>query len=376
MSRKYITEQIVENFIFPNRDQPEYGMEIVHNINNNSVSGEVLSFSATTISSSSLTFDLDYRWTKNSAEPFIRNSNELSILSVHMSLPSSLDYKPWIVVDDVSIGSINVGTYVGGSTFTVVPSQFGIASFENGLYYFEVRFIGHRAIYPVCISYQIGEEPTPTPTETPFGPTVEPTPTPTGPTPEPTITPTPAIECLIYTVSTTSGSGQSYSYIACDGTPSGGVIGGASGYDADTFCAQVDTVELVGAELTLTPGDSCFDGPIEATAGGSMEPCIGGTIDDYMSAGVFLDNPVTVDTEFYVSVWYKEIGNTCSFPDITTGASSQSFTVTVLAGESSGDVDACTAGTFFVDGANICGACITGTDNVIDSITFTNPGGC
>ena len=63
--------------------------------------------------------------------------------------------------------------------------------------------------------------------------------------------------CTEYTVGTTSGSGQSYSYIACDGTPSGGTIGGAAGYDADTFCAQTGTVTLLGAELTLVTNSAC-----------------------------------------------------------------------------------------------------------------------
>jgi hypothetical protein len=115
---------------------------------------------------------------------------------------------------------------------------------------------------------------------------------------------------------------------------------------------------------------------IEAQAYGSMEPCIGGTIDDYMGASVTLNNPVTVDTNFDVTVWYKDLGNNCNFPNITTGANGQSFTVTVLAGETNGFIDACLQGQNFTNGANICGACITGSDNTIDTITFTNPGGC
>lgn len=233
--------------------------------------------------------------------------------------------------------------------------------------------------------------PTPTSTSTPIPPTETPTPTST-PTPEPTSTPTPTptstptstpeptIECLIYTVSTTSGTGQSYTYIACDGTSSGGNIGGAGGYDADTFCAQVNTVELIGSELSLSSGESCTEDPtgnvLEASAGGYMQPCIGGTIDDYMGAGIYLTDTVTVETVFDVTVYYKQIGNTCSYPNITTGAYTQNFQVTVLAGEFSGDIDPCLRGAYFPSGANICGACVTGSDNTIDTITFNNPGGC
>jgi hypothetical protein len=155
MSRKYIVEQIVENFIFPNNDQPEYGMEIVHDINNNSVSGDVNSFTGTTVSSSGITFSMNFTWNRNGAEPFIRNSNQLSLCSVHMMVPQALNFKPWIVIDSQSTAFTGVSTFTNTVTFSVVPAQFDIASFTSGTYYFEVRFIGHRAIYPVCLEYNI-----------------------------------------------------------------------------------------------------------------------------------------------------------------------------------------------------------------------------
>jgi hypothetical protein len=64
----------------------------------------------------------------------------------------------------------------------------GVSTFTNGTYYFEFRFIGKRAVYPVCANYTISTitpQPTPTPTPSPT-PTVGPTPT---PTPTPTVTP-------------------------------------------------------------------------------------------------------------------------------------------------------------------------------------------
>jgi len=185
MSRKYIIEQIVENFVYPNNDQPEYGMEIVHDINNNSVSGTVVSFSATTVSSSGITFTMSYTWNKNGAEPFIRNSNLLSLCSVHMVVPQALSFKPWIVIQTQSTSTTGSTVFNGSTTFSVVPAQFDVAAFENGTYYFEVRFIGHRAIYPVCLSLYI------TTGYVPPGPSITPTPTPTV-TPTPTPTPTPS----------------------------------------------------------------------------------------------------------------------------------------------------------------------------------------
>ena len=85
-------------------------------------------------------------------------------------------------------------------------------------------------------------------------------------TPTPTSTPTVTIECLIYTVSTTSSSGQSYEYIMCDGTPSGlDTIGGVGGFDSDTFCAQIDTVQIYGSEISLSSGESCSVEPTPTT---------------------------------------------------------------------------------------------------------------
>jgi hypothetical protein len=49
--------------------------------------------------------------------------------------------------------------------------------------------------------------------------------------------------CSLYTLFTTSGTGQSYSYIDCDGNAAGGSIGGASGVDQETICAQTGTVD-------------------------------------------------------------------------------------------------------------------------------------
>jgi hypothetical protein len=115
---------------------------------------------------------------------------------------------------------------------------------------------------------------------------------------------------------------------------------------------------------------------IEASAGGYMEPCVGGSIDDHMGANVNLTAPVTVDTNFDVTVYYKSIGNSCSYPNITTGANTQSFSVTVLAGQSSGSINACSNGLYISAGANVCGACVTSSDNTVDRITFVNPVGC
>jgi hypothetical protein len=207
MSRKYIKQVDNDNFVYPNNNLAEYDIEIIHDINNNSVTGSVINFSATTISSSSITFSFGYTWTKNGAEPFILNNGHLSLVSVHCFVNGQQYYKPWNLVYEINTSDPNATSVTGIETFTITPGQFGLGSFTDGMYYFEFRFIGHRAVYPVCASLNVTAAtptPTPTPTSTPTPtatggptstPTVTPTPTPTGgptftPTPTPTVTPT------------------------------------------------------------------------------------------------------------------------------------------------------------------------------------------
>jgi hypothetical protein len=156
MSRKYIREQIIQDFVFPNNEVSQYDTELVQDINNNSVSGTVTTLSATTIASTGITFSMTDSWSLNGAEPFIRNSNALSIYSVHMMGPTQLYYRPWRMVHTRGSTTTTLTTFSEtNATFQVLPSQLGLTTFTTGTYYFEVRFIGHRSIYPVCLSLNI-----------------------------------------------------------------------------------------------------------------------------------------------------------------------------------------------------------------------------
>jgi hypothetical protein len=220
MSRKFIGQVNNQNFIYPNNYLAEYDTEIVHDVNENSVSGTVTNFSATTVNATGITFTNNYTWAKNNAEPFISQAGVLSLFSVHCMVEGQDYFKPWRLVDYVSTASTGLTTTSGTDTFTITPSIMGISSFDNGTYYFEFRFIGHRAIYPVCQSIVISTLPTPTPTPTPTP--VTPTPTPTGPTP----TPTPSLFSSGATLNVTdtgyikyeSLTGQTYVYIGSIGT--------------------------------------------------------------------------------------------------------------------------------------------------------------
>lgn len=187
MSRKFIGQVNNQNFIYPNNFLAEYDTEIIHDVNENSVSGTVTNFSATTVNASGITFTHNYTWSKNNAETYVTQGNELMLFSVHCMVEGQDYFKPWRLVDRVSTASTGSTTASGSNTVLITPSQMGISSFDNGTYYFEFRFIGHRAIYPVCQSIAIGTLPTPTPTPTPTPVTPTPTPLPITPTPTPSL---------------------------------------------------------------------------------------------------------------------------------------------------------------------------------------------
>lgn len=190
--RKYIKELLSYNFVYPNNTVPEYDLEIVHDINNNSVSGTTATFTGLLTSSTGITISMTGTWSLNGAQPYINQAGDINIFSVHMMDRTQNYYRPWSLVYNKSVAT-GTTTYSYNETFSVTPSMVGVTGFTAGTYYFEVRMIGHRAVYPICVTIPIDVvplTPTPTPTNTP---TKTPTPTPTstigGVTPTPTPTP-------------------------------------------------------------------------------------------------------------------------------------------------------------------------------------------
>lgn len=97
---------------------------------------------------------------------------------------------------------------------------------------------------------------------------------------------------------------------------------------------------------SCTPQSNCV-----INFGASMVPCIGGTVDEYMEGYVYLDNPVTVDTEFVIIANYipgTTVGN-CSNP-----TQQQYLYVTVPAGENQGLLTCPQAPFINSNGATIC----------------------
>lgn len=189
MSKKYISQINSLDFVYPNNFTAEYDLEIVHDINDNCVSGTTTVFSATTINSTGITFNIQGSWSLNSAEPYINiNGGFLSVASIHMMGPTQSYYRPWRLVDNISSTGLTNTNISFNENFTVLPSYLGLTGFTTGTYYFEVRLIGKKCVYPICITLPITVSPPSTPTPTP---TVTPTSTPgLSPTPTPTPTPT------------------------------------------------------------------------------------------------------------------------------------------------------------------------------------------
>lgn len=225
MSRKYVRERIAQNFVYPNNTISEYDIEIVHDINDNSVSGTISGFTATS-DGTDITITFNYTWNLNGAERWIGDDGKNHLLSVHMMTPDKLYYKPWRLVSDVSTTNVTGTTITGTTTFTVTPAQMGVASFADGDYNFEIRFIGHRAIYPVCQTYEINA---------PF-----------------------CDVCAEYQISNNGAFGCTVNYNDCAGFPQFILLAGG---DDITLCAcqgsivyECDlTVTLLGGCVTPTP---------------------------------------------------------------------------------------------------------------------------
>jgi hypothetical protein len=72
-----------------------------------------------------------------------------------MMAPTQQYYKPWRMVTNVSNANTSLTGSTATTTFIVTPSQLGLVSFTTGTYYFDIRFIGKRSVYPVCTSLSI-----------------------------------------------------------------------------------------------------------------------------------------------------------------------------------------------------------------------------
>jgi hypothetical protein len=229
MGRKFIKQKDSLDFVYPNNFTAEYDLEIIHDINNSCVSGVTTVYSATTVSTTGITFNIQGSWSLNGAEPYINiNGGVLSVASIHLLGPTQSYYRPWRLVHNITSTGTTSTNVSFNENFTVLPSELGLTGFTSGTYYSEIRMIGKKCVYPICYTLQLNPTPPPTPTPTPVTPTptpVTPTPTPVTPTPTP-VTPTPTISCNCeyydFTISAldveASYNGTVYAdYFTCDG---------------------------------------------------------------------------------------------------------------------------------------------------------------
>ena len=191
MSKKYIAQNNIPNFVYPNNKLAEYDVEIIHELKENSVSGTTSGFSILyDTQTGNINLSFTYQWYLNNAEPFISYNGKLNIMSVHLMTNEKKYYKPWNCIGLIQRDNTSLTYVTDTQNFTITPAMMEQSSFTAGKYYAEIRMIGHRAIYPInySVNLTIPVTPTPTPTRTPSGPGTTPTPT---PTPTQTQTPTP-----------------------------------------------------------------------------------------------------------------------------------------------------------------------------------------
>ena len=171
--------------------------------------------------------------------------------------------------------------------------------------------------------------------------------------------------CVNYTVSTSSATSQSYEYRDCSGTLiTGANIGGAGGYDSDTFCAESNSVVLIGNNLFLTDNGLCEDVTIISvtSVNSYIDQCGAGNDSTILTTSINLSSPVSVDTLFSITTAYSLSGD-CN-NSINTDTQ-----ITVVAGDSSGQSADCLSGGSQIEYyATICNTYAWQHDNTVDVI--------
>jgi hypothetical protein len=156
MSNQYIKQVNNQNFVYPNFELAEYDINIIHNINNNSVSGTTSSFNLLTAASTGITIAYNATWLLNGAEPYVSVPyNGTLAWSIHAMAAGQNYFKSWRLIQRFQVTNGSTSYSVTGGTFAMTPAQLGLTTFVSGNYYFEFRFIGANVIYPVCQTLNI-----------------------------------------------------------------------------------------------------------------------------------------------------------------------------------------------------------------------------
>jgi hypothetical protein len=160
MGRKYITNQQDINFIYPNNVINQYDVEIVHDINDNCVTGTVTNFSAVTYTTTGMTLSFTYNWNLNGAERFYEPLESYTmVLSLHgMNTPTNAYgtpqgyYNPWRLLYHVTGTTATTIQTATVTTGVLTPAMFGMSTFPASAtsYEFEIRMISRNCILPIC----------------------------------------------------------------------------------------------------------------------------------------------------------------------------------------------------------------------------------
>jgi hypothetical protein len=131
----------------------------------------------------------------------------------------------------------------------------------------------------------------------------------------------------------------------------------------DVTTATVNTNSFTATGLTGTS----YSGTVEAICGGGtfgsarsftaatvtvvsasagFQPCIGGTIDDFLGGQITVSAPVSVDTTFSIDVEYVQSGSSCS-PGTNLRTTIYG---TILAGSTTATIDPCVGGGQYIPG--------------------------
>jgi len=153
--KKYIKQIDSTDFVYPNNNISEYGTTIIHDINNNSVTGNISGFTCTYQAADVCTFEYDWEWFSNGAEPFIEDGGEGVFLSAHIMPAGTSYYKAWKTFDYIKYPYTGQTSQWGHNEVDIYPADVNMTNLQNGIYYFEFRFIGHRSTFAVQHSFEV-----------------------------------------------------------------------------------------------------------------------------------------------------------------------------------------------------------------------------
>ena len=238
MSKRYIPQTPNNDFVYPNNDRFEYDEEIVHEINNNVVSGSITNL-ALSRSGSLLRLQYTIVYDRNGSEPFVSVNYFQQFVSVHVLAPNQDYFKPWRMIDSRSqyLGPGQSYTYTDNYSQSISvnrdASWVGLSEWPEGEYVFEFRIHGLKQNLIICDTAQLGAIPTPTPTPTAFSCT-----------------------CQSYTATNDSlEASAEVQWTSCeDGLTISNIIAPGTGI---SFCACIGSVSVRSGSATIADIGSC-----------------------------------------------------------------------------------------------------------------------